>query len=78
MSKKIYAKLSTTLATATCALLGTAPSAPVRAQEIEHWDFDTSLLYYGEDDDRIQDASLGVLATRDFLDDRSLTLGLIV
>ena len=78
MSKKTNAKLSTTLATATCALLGTTPAAPVRAQEIEPWDFDTSLLYYGESDDRVQDASLGVLATRDFLDDRSLTLGLTV
>ena len=78
MSKKTYAKLSTTLATATCALLGTTPSAPVRAQEIEHWDFDTALLYYGENDNRVQDVSLGVLATRDFLDDRSLMLGLTV
>lgn len=78
MTKKTNAKISATLATASCALLGTTPAAPVYAQEIENWDFDTSLLYYGEDNDRVQDASLGVIATRKFLDDRFLTLGLTV
>ena len=78
MGKKTNTKISATLATATCALLGTTPATPVQAQEINRWNFDMSLLYYGEDDDRVQDASLGVLATRDFLDDRSLTLGLTV
>ena len=58
--------------------LGSTPSAPVSAQEIDKWDFDTSLLYYGEDNDRVQDASLGLIATRKFLDDKSLTLGLTV
>lgn len=78
MRKKTNARLSSTLATATCALLGTTPAAPVRAQEIDRWDFETSLLYYGENDDRVQDASLALRAKRDFLDDRSLTLGLTV
>ena len=78
MTKKTNARISATLATATCALLGTTPAAPVCAQEIENWDFDTSLLYYGEDNDRVKDASLGLIATRRFLDDRSLTLGLTV
>ena len=78
MTKKTNARISATLATATCALLGTTPAAPVFAQEIENWDFDTSLLYYGEDNDRVQDASLELIATRNFLDDRSLTLGLTV
>jgi hypothetical protein len=77
-TKKTNARISATLATATCALLGTTPAAPVCAQEIENWDFDTSLLYYGEDNDRVKDASLGLIATRRFLDDRSLTLGLTV
>lgn len=78
MTKKTNVGLSATLATATCALLGTAPAAPVSAQEMDKWDFDTSLLYYGEGSDRVQDASLGLIATRKFLDDRSLTLGLTV
>ena len=78
MTKKTNARISTTLATATCALLGTTPAAPVSAQEIDHWDFNTSLLYYGEDNNRVQDASLGLVATRKFVDDRSLTLGLTV
>lgn len=78
MTRKTNTRISTTLATATCALLGTTPAAPVCAQEVDQWDFDTSLLYYGEDNDRVQDASLGVLAIRKYVDDRSLTLGLTV
>lgn len=78
MTRKNSAGISATLATATCALLGTAPAAPVCAQEIDLWKFDTSLLYYAEDNDRVQDASLSLLATRDYLDDRTLTLGLTV
>ena len=78
MTKKSNAGISATLATATCALLGTTPAAPVAAQEVNHWDFDTSLLYYGEDNGRVQDASLGLIATREFVDDRTLTLGLSV
>ena len=78
MTRKKSGRISATLATATCALLGATPAAPVSAQEFDRWDFDTSLLYYGEDNDRVQDLSLGITATRDFLDDRSLTLGLTV
>lgn len=78
MTKKRNSGISATLASATCALLGSTPVAPVCAQEIDRWDFDTSLLYYGENNDRVQDASLGVLATRDFLDERSLTVGLTI
>ena len=78
MTKKTNAKISATLATATCALLGTTPSAPVQAQEVDRWDIATSLLYYGESDDRVQDASLSLLAKRDFLDERTLSLGLTV
>lgn len=74
MSKKI----SATLATATCALLGGSMPAPVQAQEDNTWDFNTSLLYYGEDENRVQDLSLNVLATRNYVDDRFLTLGLAI
>lgn len=67
----VYAALTA----ATCALLGCALPEPVAAQEEGGWDFDTALLYYGEDGDRVQDISLSVLAYRDYLDDRILTLG---
>lgn len=74
-NKKFVAK---SLATATCALLGTTGTSPVHAQEEPLWKFDTALLYYGESDDRVQDLSLNILARRSFVDDRLLTLGLTV
>lgn len=52
--------------------------APADAQEDPGWDFNTSLLYYGEDADRVQDLSFKSLTTRRFTDDRLLTLGLTV
>ena len=70
--------VSATLAAATCALLGTGAPAPVEAQEEPNWDFNTSLLYYGEDDDRVQDVSLKSIIRRLFADDRSLSIGLTV
>ena len=76
MSKKNSKQISVTLATATCALLGTSLPAPVQAQEERDWDFNTSLLYYGEDGNRVEDLSLNLLATRNFVDDRSLTMTL--
>lgn len=69
---------STALASATCALLGTAAPAPVDAQEDTGWDFNTSLLYYGEDGDRVQDLSFKSLSRLALVDDRVLTLGLTV
>ncbi len=70
--------VSTVLASATCALLGTGTPAPVDASEDDNWDFNTSLLYYGEDGDRVQDLSFKSLSRRLFVDDRVLTLGLTV
>lgn len=70
--------ISAKLASATCALLGTTVAAPVDAQEEPKWDFNTSLLYYGEGDDRVQDLSFKSLTRRLFVDDRILTLGLTV
>ena len=70
--------VSTALASATCALLGTAVTTPADAQEDPNWDFNTSVLYYGEDGDRVQDLSFKSLTTRRFTDDRSLTLGLTI
>lgn len=78
MGKESNNKISATLATATCALLGGAIPVAAEAQEAPGWDFNTSVLYYGEDAERIQDLSVAMLARRTFLDDRSLTLGLTV
>jgi hypothetical protein len=66
------------LATATCTLLGTTPSNPVQAQEEPGWTFDTALLYYNEDNDRVQDISINLLGVRSFVDDRILSLNLAV
>lgn len=76
MVRKKPNSVSATLASATCALLGTSALTPVQAQEEPTWEFDTALLYYGENDDRVEDISLNVLAVRDFVDDRFLTLSL--
>lgn len=65
------------LAAAACSLLGTAaPTTSSAADPEPKWDVDTAFLYYGESDDRVQDASLNAHAVRDFGDDRRLSLGL--
>jgi uncharacterized protein DUF3570 len=62
------------LAAATCALLGSAVAAPVVAQdEGQGLSIDSSLLYYGESDGRVQDVSAAISALRDFGDDRKLS-----
>lgn len=71
-SRSVAAKL----AAATCTLLGSGVIAPVDAAEERTWEFDTALLYYGESDDRVQDVSLNILAVRNFVDDRVLSLSL--
>lgn len=78
LTRKNERSVSATLAAATCALLGTTAAAPVDAQEEPKWDFNTSLLYYGEDENRVQDASFKSIIRRLFADDRTLTLGLTV
>jgi len=65
------------VAAATCTLLGTAAPA-LAEEEAARWDFDTALLYYGEDNDRVRDLSASILARRDFDDDRYLNLDLTV
>lgn len=63
-----------TLAAATCALLGSAVATPVAAEEESgRWSFDSTLLYYGESDDRVQDISAAVSALRDLGDERKLS-----
>ncbi len=70
--------IAVSLATATCTLLGTTPSCPVQAQEEPGWTFDTALLYYGEDNDRVQDISINILGVKRFVDDRIMSLSLAV
>ena len=76
MSNRNQKPVTATLASATCALLGTTPAAQVNAQEEPDWEFDTALLYYGENDSRVQDYSLKMIGVRNFVDDRILSLSL--
>ena len=78
MNRENKKPLAVSLATATCALLGTTTASSVNAQEEHTWEFDTAFLYYGESDNRVEDISLNVLAQRNFVDDRILTLALTV
>ncbi|MBT8065967.1 MAG: DUF3570 domain-containing protein [Gammaproteobacteria bacterium] len=78
MNHKDSISISGALATATCTLLGSTASSPAIAQEEPDWDFNTSLLYYGEDGDRVQDFSVSAIARRMFVDDRFMTLSLTV
>jgi Protein of unknown function (DUF3570) len=69
--------LNSMLAAATCALLGSAAAnTAVAADESSRWSLDSSLLYYGESDDRVQDVSAAIAAKRDFGDEKSLGLTL--
>ena len=78
MSRKDKLTISTALAAATCSLLGTTLPTIVDAQEEGDWDFNTSILYYGEDNDRVKDYSVSAIAKRMFADDRVLSLGLTI
>jgi len=71
-------RLSSAIAAATCSLLGTTTAAPAAAEEAGRWELDSALLYYGEDDSRVQDVSASIFAKRDFDDDRFLNLDLSV
>ena len=70
--------LGSAIAAAACGLLGAAPRASLAAEPERKWDIDTAFLYYGESDERVQDASLSGLAVRDFGDERKLSLGLTI
>src|SRR5688572_29352609 len=67
--------LATALAAATCALLGTGNAAAADV-DADRWSFDSAVLYYVETDDRVQDISAAISATRDFDDERKLGLSL--
>jgi hypothetical protein len=66
------------VAAASCALLGTAASARVVAQEQSGWDVQASTLYYGEADGRVQDASAEALASKVVGEDRRIGLHVTV
>jgi hypothetical protein len=69
--------LDSILAAATCALLGSGvANVAAAADESARWTLDSSLLYYGESDNRVQDVSAAVSAKRDFGDDKLLGLAL--
>jgi hypothetical protein len=70
--------IGATLASATCGLLGALPAAPVAAQEAPTWEVDTSLLYYGEDANRVSDGSLMTSIRRVLDENRSYSLNLTV
>lgn len=74
LKRKRRTGLRRTLLASSCALLGTAPSA--FADEGD-WSFDAGLLYYSEVG-RVRATEPAVLATRDFGDDKSLTLKFVV
>lgn len=78
MQLKSKPALRHSLAAATCSLLGSAPLAPVSAQEALPWEFNTALLFYGEQDGRVQDASLNALIRREFSDEHFLNLKIAV
>jgi hypothetical protein len=70
--------IGATLATATCGLLGALPAAPAVAQEVGKWEVNTSLLYYGESDDRVTDGSVMASVRRALDEDRSFSFNFTV
>jgi Protein of unknown function (DUF3570) len=71
-------RIGEAVAAATCTLLGSTAPDDALADDAARWDFDTALLYYGEDGDRVRDLSASVMTRRDFDDDRYLSLDLTV
>lgn len=82
MQLKRSAKRSTalqagsSLAAATCALLGPGTPTTVVAQELAPWDVDTAMLYYAEGDSRVRDASINIIASKELREDGLLGLTL--
>lgn len=73
MQLKKKANLRKSLAAATCSLLGASPVAQVQAEEGTPWVIDTSGLYYGEQDGRVQDLSFNALVNKEFKDGQFLS-----
>jgi Protein of unknown function (DUF3570) len=70
--------IGASLAAATCGLLGALPAAPAAAQDAPDWDVESSLLFYGEDNNRVKDLSLDVSIHRALDEDHSLNLDFTV
>jgi len=66
-------KIAGLLSVATCSLLCT----PAQADEGE-WDIDSAILYYAEDNDRIQAIEPVISATKDLGDEESVSLKLVI
>jgi hypothetical protein len=72
------AKISSSLAAATCALLGPGTPTTASAQELTPWSIDTAMLYYGESDGRVKDFSLNAIATKELREESFLRLTLAI
>jgi hypothetical protein len=76
LKKKTSVRAS--LTAATCSLLGASPVVKVHAEEATPWTFDTGILYYGEQDGRVQDLSVNALARKEFRDGQFLNMSFAV
>jgi hypothetical protein len=79
LKNKQAQRIGASMAAAACSLLGTVP-ASIQAAEIadQKWVIDTALLYYGEDQSRVQDISLRAAITRNVTEDRKWEISLNV
>jgi len=66
-------KIAGLLSVATCSLLCT----PLQADEGE-WDVDSAILYYAEDNDRVQAIEPVISAKKDLGDEESVSLKLVI
>lgn len=65
------------LAAATCSLLNQSPQADTTGAP-GTWQFDAAVLYYGEDNGRVQATEPVISATRHFNNEKALNLKLVV
>ena len=66
-------KIAGLLSVATCSLLG----SPVQAEEGE-WDVESSILYYAEDDDRVEAIEPVISARKDLGDEEAVSFKLVI
>ncbi|MGD9841684.1 MAG: DUF3570 domain-containing protein [Steroidobacteraceae bacterium] len=72
-------RIGASLAAAACSLLGTVPGA-VQAVEVvdKDWVVDSAVLFYGEDQGRVQDLSVRAAVTRNINEDRKWDISLSI
>ena len=68
-------RIASSLAAATCSLLGVTADATVAAEDAGKWQLDTSVMYYGEQG-RVRDGSASVLIRRAYSAARKLSVKL--